>query len=246
MDTPSVTLTSPISTTLSLDACKRRARRRTHQRGAVMFIVAMTLAVIAAMGMYALQTASTEVKTAGYIRQQVQTQYLSQFAFWSMMQSLANNGQTYSTTMTQQPDTACSSLFNISTQATANTQSIACHRAMSAELGTQVVPAGSPAATLLPPFTNLTGDATRGAVGLATNPDFYVEVIDQNQRQPPPGYATNSSSAVCFSEVTASTFGVTPTTLLANAGDSTAYLSAGLEMGRARIVFGPVRCTGTN
>ena len=58
---------------------KARAKRRAREGGAVMFIVAMTLAIIAAMGIYALNVAATEVKTAGYVREQTQAYYLSDY-----------------------------------------------------------------------------------------------------------------------------------------------------------------------
>jgi hypothetical protein len=233
-------------------ASKARARRRRQAGGAVMFIVAMTLAVIAAMGVYALQMASTEVKTAGFIRQQLQTQYLSEYGVVAAAQALTVNPQVYATVVATQPDTGCFTLYQISTQPTANPQSKACHRAGSTELGTQVVAVGAPA-TLLSAFTSAGSDLTRGTVGIATFPDFFVEVTDPNPRQPPPGYASNSSRPICFEQVTASAMGLTPTTATSNGTDTylgasanAGFLSEGFEMARARIVFGPVRCTGTN
>jgi hypothetical protein len=237
---------------LARSASKQRARRRGRAGGAVMFIVAMTLAVIAMMGIYALQMASTEVKTAGYIRQQLQTQYLSVYGVAAATQALNNNPQVYATVLANQPDTGCFTLYQISTQATANPQSKACHRAGSGELGAQVVPVGFAPATLLSPFVAPGGtDLSVGTVGLPTFPDFFVEVTDPNPKQPPPGYASNSSSPVCFEQVTASAMGLTPTTAVSNGTDTfigtpTGFLSEGFEMARARIVFGPVICTGTN
>ena len=63
----------------SLLHTKARQRRRRSQRGAVVFIVAMTIAVLASLGLYALQSASTEVKTSGYGRQNAQSHYLSEY-----------------------------------------------------------------------------------------------------------------------------------------------------------------------
>lgn len=232
------------------DAAKARTRRRGNAGGAVMFIVAMTLAVIAAMGVYALQMASTEVKTAGFIRQQVQTQYLSEYGVVAATQALTVNPQVYATVVATQPDTGCFTLYQISTQPTANPQSKACHRAGSTELGAQVVAVGAPA-TLLSAWTGAGSDLTRGTVGLATFPDFFVEVTDPNPRQPPPGFASNSSRPICFEQVTASAMGLTPTQQTSSGadtflGNTSGFLSEGFEMARARIVFGPVRCTGTN
>jgi hypothetical protein len=223
-----------------------------------MFIVAMTLAVIAAMGVYALKIASTEVKTAGFVRQQVQSQYLAQFGVTAAAQALSGgNAQLYDTLMLQSPDTGCYSLFGTPAMPTANAQSVACHRAGSVELGTEVVPSSAGAVTLVLPVTSMTSDSTRGSVGIgpvvtAAQPsaaDFYVEVTDPNQRQPPPGFATNSN--LCFIQFTASSFGLTPTISTTNAGDSFTgatygYLSEGLQIARARIMSGPVTCSGTN
>jgi len=75
-------------------------------------------------------------------------------------------------------------------------------------------------------------------------------VTDPTQRSAPPGFAANSSATVCFLAVTSSSVGLTPTTSTYNATDtfatSTGFLTEGLEMSRARIIFGPVQCSGTN
>jgi hypothetical protein len=257
---------SPLETGASLShGSRRRARRRAREGGAIMFIVAMTLAVIGAMGMYALQMASTEIKTAGFIRQQVQTQYLAQYGVSASAQALTNNAQMYATIMTTQPDTGCYSLFSVyqlAAQLSAPTtpQALACHRAGSMELASQVIPQGGALPILLNPSGvafSTSSDLTRGPVGIGTpgatlpTADFFVEVTDANQKQPPPGFATNASSPVCFLQITASTVGLTPTTSNTNAGDTfnttgtPGFLSEGLETARARILFGPITCTGT-
>ena len=63
----------------ALALAKRRAALRRREDGAAMFIVAMTLAVLASVGVYALAAAATEVKTSGNERQNTQTHYLSQY-----------------------------------------------------------------------------------------------------------------------------------------------------------------------
>lgn len=233
-----------------------------------MFIVAMTIAVIGAMGIYALQIASTEVKTAGFVRQELQTQYLSEYGVGTSAQALSVNPQIYASVMVQQPDGACYSLFGV--QGTTpqgkvlggnaalwpgynvTPQANACHRAGSPELGAQIVPFGTGPVTIVPPATSYVAgsDSTRGLLGLPTSPDFFVEVTDPTQRQPPSGYTINSTATVCFLEASASSIGLTPTTATYNAADSfnasSGFLSEGLEMSRARIMFGPLQCSGTN
>jgi hypothetical protein len=223
-----------------------------------MFIVAMTIAVIGAMGIYALQIASTEIKTAGFVRQQLQTAAISEYGVGVSTQALAVNPQIYASIMVQQPDTGCYSLFGVQSQSSVTAQANACHRAGSPELGGQIVPVGTLPVTLMSygvpqvPVTTYAGgsDGTRGPLGLPTLPDFFVEVTDPTQRQPPPGYSTNSTATVCFLEASAAAVGVTPTSATYNAGDTFAtspgFLTEGLEMSRARIMFGPVQCAGTN
>jgi hypothetical protein len=104
--------------------------------------------------------------------------------------------------------------------------------------------------TLLVPW-NGAGDTTVGSLGMNVAPDFNVEFTDPNQRQPPPGYATNSN--LCFVQFTASAMGATPSVPTSKAGDaflgapaSYGYLSEGLAVSRARILGGPVTCSGTN
>jgi hypothetical protein len=240
--------------TARLAAQKRRVRRLSRERGAIMFIVAMTLAVIGALGVYALQMSATEIKTAGYIRQQIQSQYLSEYGVPASAQALANNGAMYHTIMTTQPDTACYSLFNIATQPNVTPLTQSCHQAGSAELTTSVVPPGASTVTLLNPQNvafDPTKDAARGPVGIgvvgstANTADFFIEVTDPNDKQPPAGYATNSSSPVCFKQITSSTIGLTPTTPNTNPNVAAGYLTEGFEMARARVLFGPLPCRGT-
>jgi hypothetical protein len=202
-----------------------------------MFIVAMTLAVIAAMGIYALQLAATEVKTAGFVRQQAQTQYLAEYGVVASAQALTGTGaQVYNNIMMLSPDTGCYSLFGITSTGGANSQSLACHRAGSVELQAEI--GGSTALSpLLSPWVDALSDADRGSIGLQMTPDFYVEVTDPNQRQPPPGFATNST--LCFTQFTASAIAITPTA-------ATSTISEGLQIARARVVGGPITCSGTN
>lgn len=55
-----------------------RARKRQESRGAVIFIVATTLALLAAIGVYALSSAASDTRSSGYHRQATQAQYMSE------------------------------------------------------------------------------------------------------------------------------------------------------------------------
>jgi len=52
----------------------RRARARRREAGAVMFIVVVTLGLLAVMGVYGLSATSADVKAAGHLREALQAQ----------------------------------------------------------------------------------------------------------------------------------------------------------------------------
>ncbi len=202
----------------------------------------MTLAVIATMGVYALQMASSEVKSAGFVRQQAQSQYLSMYAMTTAAQALGGtNAQMYNTLMTQTPDTGCFSLFGV--PSTSSAQALACHRAGSFELATQVIVSGS-TPTLITPWSAANSDIGRGTLGTHTSPDFFVEVTDPNVHQPPPGYGTNSN--LCFMQFTVTAMGMTPTTATSSSADTFSgtstygYLTEYLAVSRGHVMGGPV------
>ena len=55
-----------------------RSTRRARSAGSVMFIVSTTLALLAMMGLFAIGSATREVKVSGYLRQSTQAHTLSQ------------------------------------------------------------------------------------------------------------------------------------------------------------------------
>lgn len=198
-----------------------------------MFIVAMTLAVIGVMGVYALNVASTEVKTAGYIREQTQVHYLSEFGVLGAAQEVTGpKAQLYRDKMLWTPDANCTSLWNI--PPTAGQLPLACRRVGSVELASSWVPAVSP---IVAPWQNATGELTRGSEGLPTAPDFYVELTDLATKNPPAGYGSNQG--LCFIEFTVSSVGLSQLT-------PGSYTSEGLETSRARVIGGPIKCAGGN
>jgi hypothetical protein len=73
---------------MMMNHAKQRAARRAKNAGAIIFIVAMTLAVLASLGLYALSAASNEIRTSGYERQNTETQYLSEYAILGATQKL--------------------------------------------------------------------------------------------------------------------------------------------------------------
>lgn len=229
----------PLRTSPSVLHLRVRARRRARQRGAVVFIIAMTLAVLASLGLYALQSASTEVKTSGYGRQNAQSRYLSEYGVQVGANAMGGTtGQLYVGLMKSntQRDTACTSLIGVDQNA--SLLSKACRRMGASELaggwGTTAKPIETVAANKAGSlgFNDMTGD-------------FYVELTD-----PAPAgamYGIDTRLGLCYTKVTVLAVGITrpDTTSLANKGitlgDRALYGSQGLINSRARVIAGPMR-----
>jgi type II secretory pathway pseudopilin PulG len=75
--------------THGLDLARRRARRRKKSAGAAVFIVAVTLGVLAVMGVYALSATSNEVRSAGQVREAMQAQRVAEFAVMAAGETLS-------------------------------------------------------------------------------------------------------------------------------------------------------------
>lgn len=63
-----------MAASLALKHARSRARRRRESAGAAMFIVAVTLGLLAVMGLYGLSATSADVRAAGHTRETLQAQ----------------------------------------------------------------------------------------------------------------------------------------------------------------------------
>ncbi len=224
---------------LELRQIKARSRARARSGGAVIFIVAMTLAVLASLGLYALQSASTEVKTSGYSRQNAQSHYLSEYGTLTGVNAMSGTtGQLYLGLMrtTTTMDTQCVSLSGVDPLA-ANL-SKACRRMGSAELGTAWGTSITPVVAATP--------AVAGSLGpYALTGDFYVEITDPSTGSAMWGIDTRLG--LCFQSFSLMAVGITEPdqAMLLTQGvtltPTSLYGSEGLEMSRARITAGPMR-----
>ena len=227
----------------ALDLARRRAALRQSEEGAVMFIVAMTLAVLASVGVYALAAAATEVRTSGNERQNTQTHYLAQYGVLGAAHELTP-GVTYSTVMrmwhASNQDTNCVSLQGVPVGAPAT--ALECVRMGSKELSTLGAPwlVQPPITTYAVPQAYTPGIAPGSFGTLPMFGDFYVELTEAMQLSTPVGNSTNSGA--CSVQITATSVGFTQpgTNLLAS---TSALLGAeGVETQRARVVPLSVPC----
>jgi hypothetical protein len=234
-------------------ALRSRWRRRRSDRGAIVFIVAMTTAVLASLGLFALVAASQEVKTAGYERQNVQQHYLAESglvaanlqvtlygdgAILPFMRTTPGAGQVgdYNS---GQPRNQCWSLESVKATSLPppDTHSQEC-KIMNYRPPLRL--------DLMSPFRstngfNATGFSTWPALGTYTSPVLAPTTFDAEIRvevtDPVAGSTilTNATAGQAQQTVRACT--VTVTTYGETLPQSGTYGAAGLEVGRARITF---------
>jgi hypothetical protein len=223
----------------ALPLALRRARIRRTESGAVMFIVAMVLAVLASVGIYALAAASNEMRTSGNERQNTQTHYLSQYGIIAASQELAaTKAQLYLGLMLSPTtsDSNCISLPGV--PATADPMTRACRRIGATELAVGSGWATTPTDTYggQTPYS-----ATPGSLGPSPlNADFFVEFTSPTMAAAPSRYALNLQ--FCFVQFTATSTGITQPQYVAAGALTPYYGGEGLEMQRARLVAGPIQC----
>lgn len=215
-----------------------RARRRKTSRGAIMFIVAMTLTLLAAMGAYALTMASVEVKTSGFVRQSIQTHYLGEWGILGATEELGTDGDHIRSFSITNPSTSCPSLagvpaFGAGTPPTTALDE-ACLMLRSAQLTdpTKVNPM-SPLAAATPPLPvrPWLSAASPGDLSIPVSGDFVIEYTD-----PVDLVAENTSTN---NDMVMQKMTVTVTGLTAQADGGVA--GEGIETQRVRVNFGPIR-----
>lgn len=214
----------------------KRARvlaNRRRSRGAVVFIVAATLGLLALMGVYAISGAATEVRSSGYVRQATQAHYLSEYAMAAVADHvnssnadfLVNNQLLAQATNPFPPTTDC---LSVPTYAAASGLAKACVRVGQTELESRKLSGGTPAWGGRPLLT----EHSLGQPGKSLMQGrIFAEFSNPTITQPPPGFDQNLG--LSFARITVTTGGsVEP------AGNAAART---LEMGRARMIIGPVR-----
>ncbi len=223
-----------------LHAVKRRTLARRAQGGAALFIVAMTLAVLASVGVFALAAASSEARAAGYERTSTQSNYLASYGvLGGAHEMVASKAQLYLGLMITTPDPVCVALPNVPSTASILTR--ACRRLGAAELG-QVWPASGTA--ILDPYTgNVPFQQGIAPGSLGPTPmsgDFFVELTDPTKYTAPKRYDLNLN--MCFVELTATSNGLTRPIFPSNPNFVAMFGEEGLVVHRARWIAGPLPC----
>ena len=220
-----------------LAAAKRRARRRSTAMGGTMFVVAMTIAVLSAIGVWAIQSAALEVRMAGYERQNAQTHYLAEYGILSAMQDLApgyiQNILPIAVCGVGGTREVCTSSPWSSADPNAKPLGKACHRWSNAtQLTSQFIPSGMSA------IDSMDGGVP-GSLGMNNlTGDFNVELTEVAQG---PQQQGTSTGGMVFYWVTLQSDGKTQQALDTSAPNYTAYYgSEGDEQLRTRVLAGPI------
>jgi hypothetical protein len=220
---------------------KRRSSRRAREAGAAMFVVAMCVAVLASVGVYALAAAANEVATSGNERQNTQTHYLAEYGVQAAAHAVSGaSAQLYFNVMTIPAPGAtalpsCASV-PLPNGVTPPPASLACAQLGSVDLARTWT---QPQATL--PYAGLVpyqSGVSPGSFGLTPlGGDFFVELTEPTKAPSPAGF--DQSSPLCIIQFTATVTGYTQP--LSSTG-AVSYESEGLEVQRARILGGPIGC----
>jgi hypothetical protein len=230
--------------THALRLAKRRATLRKREGGAIMFIIAMTLAVLASVGVYALAAAATEVKTSGNERQNTQTHYLSEYGVLGAAREMTGSRALFTVKLMKTAalrDTNCVSLQGV--PATAPPAALACVRLGAKELGAawavpQVqIPVTQYGGNTTQPYTTGVAPGSFGTTPI--NGDVFVELTEPMQLADPSRYSTNSNA--CFAQITATSIGFTQPVFPGAVNATTSQFGGeGVETERARLIAGPL------
>lgn len=220
-----------------------RARARRDSGGAALFIVAVTLGLLAAMGVYGLSATAVDVRSAGHLREAAQAQSAAEHALMLTADSFTPGttgeivkamqaGQTGGSTPTDIQSTGCKTAnpYNASTNAE--------FRAAQACLSWSVKEMERISA-------NVNAWSLDGTTGTTFTPESFgqvpnwpyvrVEVTNPVDIPPPPG--TGLNDRFTFTQVTVTTFVDMKNATSASSAATKAAES--IAQGRGRLTVGP-------
>jgi|GEM_PF-1678148 len=230
---------------------RKRARARRDSAGAAMFIVAVTLALLAAMGIYGLSATAVDVRSAGYLRQSAQAQAAAEHALMLTADSFTpgtsaeivramQSGRTAGGTDIQTTSCKTANPFNITNNAEhrAAQACLSWSMAEMARISDQVNKwqDGTSGAFFEPSNSNTFSTFSPQSFGdVPQRPFIRVEVTNPVDIPPPPG--TGLNDRYTFTQVTVTTF-----VDMKNANDQSTAATVPAEsvaQGRGRMTVGP-------
>jgi Tfp pilus assembly protein PilX len=215
----------------------RRARQHQRDRGAIIFIVAMTLSLLAAMGVYALTATSSEMRTSGYARQSTQAHYVTEYASQATNDVISpENASFYDNQMTLNVNVGtvtCESAAPKATDPSIATE-ISKRCVKFSQNGLADIWRINRGATVTPFGADAFAPSGSPVYG-AQAAEFKAEITEPISNGLQPGFDVNNGK--CFRKYTVTAIGS-----LRDGGGSGRILAR--EAGRSRIVAGPFDCGG--
>jgi len=230
----------------------RRSRRRRKSGGAAMFIVAVTLGLLAAMGVYGLSATAYDVKASGHVREATQAQHAAETALMLTAETLqpgtagkiVNDMQGLSTSEFKAASRACRTSKPASATTALETKhrvSEACFILSSDEMkGMAPIPKANGNAWHNDPFRAKVG-TTPGAFGqVDLYPFFRIELTNPINWDIPAGFSTSGQAVKppIYTSVRTTVFvELKPGTSFADARDN--HPAQVVATGRGRLIVGP-------
>jgi len=218
-------------------------RRRDDERGATMFIVLTVIAILSAVGTYAMSNSRFEVRTAGYVRQRSISEQVSNMGGMASSAELGTAPQAYIGRMRMTPTTGETCLANGGLGATGPTSALPpCYHLYLQDVQNRT--GITFFQTAIPGSGSTPG--TPGSLGLtALNGGFWVEMTDPIEVvRPIPGAPIDGSPGTPrFIDVTVTANGVVFQDLpggTLGAVDPSERPSATYSTGRGHVVVGPI------
>lgn len=218
-----------------------RLRRRTHERGAAIFVVIMVLTMLTAIGTFAIRASSLSESASGFDRQNTQNHYVGEYGLYGAVTELSSSRRDWYYAQMKKGAEACTATKGI----TSTTSTVPCFPIQASDVQASVSGnfSGRP---LFEPATTSNGTVTPGSLGPAgLDGDFRVEMSDPGPvGRPVAGTDVGGTSVWKYYQVTLTSVGqVRPAGDTSTCVTSTAGV-AGNETGRAFVVLGPLLSPG--
>lgn len=222
---------------------RRRALARRESSGAVIFIVAMTLGVLAVMGVYALSATTSDLRAAGNMQRGAQANYINSYGAIATAEYITYDNAddiVYRRMLNPNASATSSDRNCISTQKNVaalvgDSRTKSCVRLSAAELRSTSW-CGAPCAGSSGTREAFTSQSFTHSVTATQDMkgDVYTELTNPTAAAPPPGYDVNSK--LKFVMVTATTYGI-----VKPVGPVTITTRETLRTGRGRFIIGPIK-----
>lgn len=204
----------------------QRTRARRGQEGAILFVVAMTMAMLGALGVYAMSAATSEIKTSGYARQAAQSHYVSEYGTIAMLDAFSPQNASYFDAQMWLATSSATPLCQSALPTTAPGSTAVAQRC--AKVPQEYF---QTAWNNVPAFAE---DSLAPSGQPRFSARFTSEITEPITGGFQPGYDANNGK--CFRRYTITTYGQ-----LSNAAET---LTLSREVGRARVTAGPFDCGG--